>query len=876
MAKQFDRAEPGERGPHKEPCQQDDAAVGANSKDGEDGPDREKILRVSYARRQRYQGRESRAHIGPLLVPRLLLLRQAQEHAPADDEQQRDPAQNQNGALKQRIFEHLQRSDCAAEKVGDDEEHRGDNEITDRAARDDRGRHCAPLLDAKMQTPQGNRTGWEPDGGAGHESQQAALQAPQPDCIDQIWNGSDRAGCRQRRNHSEPEAEHGDAGDDGDCQRPWIGAGEIRNAEIEPKAKAADRLGLREYRARAEPNRKGKNDAEDSACDGAQCRVDVRVVAKFFDERANKRNPQEWRDGNDPYTEQPTQCRCRERRQHAVIAVCREEADELLEQDHGPRRQLGERKTVQCLLVREPTVGLYRMQRDIAVDGVWAAQGQRRHLAEQNCDLAEHIIEAQRSDQHSDRDKPKREPERGDAKQATRGRPGVLRQIVLMDVFSGLPYERAVDALSMPRVRKCRRPHERSAEADHGGANDDGHEGQVEEKSPDKRQSRERNHQPGSEHLPSDSNRRLEHDDQDGWLESIKQHLADRGITAADVSIAQRHHADHGRQDDEATCEHAAQRAVHDPADIGREQLRVGAGQRQAIVQSIEKPVSGDPALFLNEDAVHGGELDGGTSEAQQGNARPDAERLAQGRRIGSADGNVFGGRLQAVSFAVTCDRGAAEREALRQRSGCCRTKFWRPSPRATARCRCAQNFRKGPAIEHDRLRGWTAITKTWRHVIAQPMLSRYPHAIECACITPDGSTALATSSASAGLEDRCRKFHTRVSSLSCRARPAPRRRLAGRHGLRHCRSMTTSSSWSRRTRILNKSSGASLTRRISGNWRQRVPYSNACLPRSTIVKATISGCSQAAIRTSAFAIGCRAKPTTPTTHSRPATSASN
>ncbi len=273
--------------------------------------------------------------------------------------------------MKQRIFEHLQRSDCAAEKVGDDEEHRGDNEIADRAACDDCGRHCAPLLDAKMQTPQGNRAGWEPDGSAGDESQQAALQAPQPDCIDQIWNGSDGAGCRQRRNHSEPEAEHGDAGDDGDCQRPWINAGEIRNAEIEPKA--ADRLGLREYRARAEPNRKGKNDTEDAACDGAQRRVDVLVVAKSFDERTNERNPQERRDGNDPYAEQPTQCRCRERRQHAVIAVCREEADELLEQDDGARRQLGERKTVQRLLVREPTVWLYRMQRDIAVDGVWTA-----------------------------------------------------------------------------------------------------------------------------------------------------------------------------------------------------------------------------------------------------------------------------------------------------------------------------------------------------------------------------------------------------------------------------------------------------------------------------------------------------------------------
>jgi hypothetical protein len=34
------------------------------------------------------------------------------------------------------------------------------------------------LLNAKMQTPNGNRTGWKPNGGAGDKSQQAAAQAP--------------------------------------------------------------------------------------------------------------------------------------------------------------------------------------------------------------------------------------------------------------------------------------------------------------------------------------------------------------------------------------------------------------------------------------------------------------------------------------------------------------------------------------------------------------------------------------------------------------------------------------------------------------------------------------------------------------------------
>jgi hypothetical protein len=59
---------------------------------------------------------------------------------------------------------------------------------------------------------------------------------------------------------------------------------------------------------------------------------------------------------------------------------------------------------------------------------------------------------------------------------------------------------------------------ESGKEANQRGTNHDKHEGQIEEKSADKGRSRERDHQLGSQHLPADSNRRFDHNDQDGWL----------------------------------------------------------------------------------------------------------------------------------------------------------------------------------------------------------------------------------------------------------------------------------------------------------------------------------------------------------------------
>jgi len=73
---------------------------------------------------------------------------------------------------------------------------------------------------------------------------------------------------------------------------------------------------------------------------------------------------------------------------------------------------------------------------------------------------------------------------------------------------------------------------------------------------------------------------------------------------------------------------HAAPDAVHQPADVGGELLGLGAWQEHAIVERMQEPVLADPALLLDDDAVHHSDLTGRAAKAQKRDTQPDPERL--------------------------------------------------------------------------------------------------------------------------------------------------------------------------------------------------------------------------------------------------------
>ena len=72
----------------------------------------------------------------------------------------------------------------------------------------------------------------------------------------------------------------------------------------------------------------------------------------------------------------------------------------------------------------------------------------------------------------------------------------------------------------------------------------------------------------------------------------------------------------------------AAGRAVHQPADVGGELLRLRARQEHAVVEGMQKPALGDPALLLDQDAVHDRDLTGRAAETERGDPQPDPKGL--------------------------------------------------------------------------------------------------------------------------------------------------------------------------------------------------------------------------------------------------------
>ena len=82
---------------------------------------------------------------------------------------------------------------------------------------------------------------------------------------------------------------------------------------------------------------------------------------------------------------------------------------------------------------------------------------------------------------------------------------------------------------------------------------------------------------------------------------------------------------------------------MHQPADVGRQLLRLGPRQEHAIVERVQETALRYPFLLIDENPVHDGDLPGRSAKTQAGDAPPDAEGLAKGHAM--ASGSRGGGR---------------------------------------------------------------------------------------------------------------------------------------------------------------------------------------------------------------------------------------
>ena len=175
-----------------------------------------------------------------------------------------------------------------------------------------------------------------------------------------------------------------------------------------------------------------------------------------------------------------------------------------------------------------------------------------------------------------------------------------------------------------------------------------------------------------------------------------------------------------------AAGDDAARGPVQQPADIGGELLRLGAGQQHAVVERVQEPVLADPALLLDQDAVHDRDLPGRAAEGERGDAqpRPATPRAkampcaGDGRRRSRRRRDVVmpsRSRLPALAWSASCGsrrwrRGTSGRRrrrapcrprAARGRRHTCAT--GRARRRAGPRASGARSSRAGVGAAHDR-----------------------------------------------------------------------------------------------------------------------------------------------------------------------------
>ena len=126
---------------------------------------------------------------------------------------------------------------------------------------------------------------------------------------------------------------------------------------------------------------------------------------------------------------------------------------------------------------------------------------------------------------------------------------------------------------------------------------------------------------------PEDS---LADDCDDRCLDPGEEPVDDRDVPELGVPDREGEHGDEAGKHEEPACEGAAAHPVHQPAQIGGELLRLRAGQDHAVVERVQKSRFADPASFVDDFAVHDGDLACRATKAVQTDPCPDLRGVRQ------------------------------------------------------------------------------------------------------------------------------------------------------------------------------------------------------------------------------------------------------
>ncbi len=208
--------------------------------------------------------------------------------------------------------------------------------------------------------------------------------------------------------------------------------------------------------------------------------------------------------------------------------------------------------------------------------------------------------------------------------------------------------------------------------ADHAGRQHDVGEGHVQRKDGDKGGCGHGPQHPVIER-PGANAVGGKHDD-GGYrgLDAI-QHPGHHGhIAEGQVDPGQRDQDRERRQHEQRAGHDAAQRAVHQPADVGRQLLGLGPGQHHGVVQRMQETVLADPAPAFHQFGMHHGDLAGRTAEADEAELEPVEKRLAQrdGSRLWCFR-RRFGNFRHAAYLVMPSSGDPVHREPIFEQQGC-------------------------------------------------------------------------------------------------------------------------------------------------------------------------------------------------------------
>ena len=199
--------------------------------------------------------------------------------------------------------------------------------------------------------------------------------------------------------------------------------------------------------------------------------------------------------------------------------------------------------------------------------------------------------------------------------------------------------QRRAEALLRGAVAGAGREHlrrrARADGADQRGGGDDRRERHVEGEDRDEGRRREAPHPAVLQRARADAVRGVQDDRGDRRLEAIEHAGDERHVAEAQVDPGQRDQDRERRQHEQRAGDDAAYRAVHQPAEVGGELLRLGAGQQHAVVQRVQEALLADPAPAFDELGVHDRDLPRRAAEADEAELEPEAQRLGKAHRPG-------------------------------------------------------------------------------------------------------------------------------------------------------------------------------------------------------------------------------------------------